>query len=240
MEKLQWFKFSHTDWIMGKIQRCPEITQARFVRLCCLYWNKETNVSVKDAIIEIDKDHFDILVNKDIIKIDDEHIFIDFLDTQYINIIETSKKARESVNKRWNKRNTTVIQNDTSVLLSNEVVIRNDTDKIREDKIREDIHTKFDFKKSCVSLGVDENLINDWLIVRKNKKASNTETAFNVIKKQIELCSIKPNECIKIAVENSWSGFKAEWLKSIDLPLNKLSNDEQYAINVMAQINKYK
>ena len=64
MDKLQWFKFTPSDWMMGKIQRCPEITQARFMRLCCLYWNKECLLSIEDAEIEIDKEHLDILIAK--------------------------------------------------------------------------------------------------------------------------------------------------------------------------------
>lgn len=71
---------------------------------------------------------------------------------------------------------------------------------------------KFDFKKSLLEIGVDENVAADWMIVRKHKKASNTETALNGIKKQIELSGLSANECIKIAVERSWQGFKAEWL----------------------------
>jgi len=91
MDKLQWFKFCPTDWVMGKIQRCPEITQARFLKLCCLYWNKNCEISVEDAIIEIDKDHFDILVAKKIIFISDDQIYISFLDEQNVEIKETSK-----------------------------------------------------------------------------------------------------------------------------------------------------
>ena len=79
MDKLQWFKFTPTDWIMGKIQRCPEITQARFMRLICLYWNKECVLSYEDAEIEIDKEHLDILISKKIIKIEDNFLLIEFL-----------------------------------------------------------------------------------------------------------------------------------------------------------------
>lgn len=189
MEKLQWFKFSHTDWIMGKIQRCPEITQARFIRLCCLYWNKETNVSIKDAEIEIDKEHLEILINKSIIKVDDEHIFIDFLDDQYKSILETSKKAKKAVEKRWSKvknSNTSVIQNNTNVLQNdtNVLLMNNDsnTDKIRKDKIREDktIPSIDEFVAYAISLKPNVNteqvkfkynawLVNDWKVNRKGK-----------------------------------------------------------------------
>jgi hypothetical protein len=70
----------------------------------------------------------------------------------------------------------------------------------------------FSFKKSLIDLGVDEKTISDWLKVRSKKKASNTETAFNNIKSQIEISGLSANECIKKAAENSWAGFKAEWI----------------------------
>lgn len=134
MDKLQWFKFTPSDWMMGKIQRCPEITQARFMRLCCLYWNKECLLSFEDAEIEIDKEHLEILISKKIIKSEDDFIKIEFLDEQMDGIIETSEKRRAAVLKRWNK----VKQKDTSVLQDDTSVLQNDTDKSRVEKKREE------------------------------------------------------------------------------------------------------
>lgn len=71
---------------------------------------------------------------------------------------------------------------------------------------------KFNFKKSLIELGIDENLVTDWLIVRKNKKASNTETAFKSIKNQIEKSNRTANECIELAITKNWSGFESEWI----------------------------
>lgn len=105
-------------------------------------------------------------------------------------------------------------------------------DKIRLDKIRKDNNkplseknisescqedekdTKpFSFKNSLLELGISKQVVNDWLIVRKNKKASNTLTAFNKIQKEILSSHLTPDECIQIAVENSWVGFKSDWVK---------------------------
>lgn len=75
---------------------------------------------------------------------------------------------------------------------------------------------KFNFKKSLLDLDISDKIVSDWLIVRKDKKASNTETAFNAIKSQIEMSGKTANECIRIASENSWSGFKAKWLENLN------------------------
>jgi len=144
MAYLSWFKFTPSDWIMGKIQRTPEITQARFMRLICLYWNKQCILSYDDAEIEIDKEHLDILLSKKIIKLENDFIIIEFLNEQLGTITETSQKRKEAVLLRWSK----VKQNDTSVSKINTSVLQNDTDKIREDKIRIDnINNNIDSRK---------------------------------------------------------------------------------------------
>jgi hypothetical protein len=222
MDKLQWFKFTPTDWIMGKIQRCPEITQARFMRLICLYWNKECILSYDDAEIEIDKEHLDILITKKIVRLVDNFISIEFLNEQLANISETSDKRREAVLQRWAK----VKQKDTNVLQVNTNVLQNDTDKSREelDKNREENikPPAFSFFNSLVSLGADKQLANDWLKVRKTKKATNTETAFNRFKNQFELSGYTINEVLTRCIEKSWSGFEAEWYKKQEKPKTKM------------------
>lgn len=75
---------------------------------------------------------------------------------------------------------------------------------------------KFNFKKSLIDLGVEEKIVNEWILVRKNKKATNSETAFNSLVNQIKLSKLSAKECIKISVENSWAGFKSEWVKNIN------------------------
>jgi hypothetical protein len=105
MDKLQWFKFTPSDWMMGKIQRCEEVTQARFVRLCCLYWNKNCLMSIEDAIIEIDKLHFEVLEAKKIVSLNDVYFNISFLDEQFFeikdNFDDKSKNGIIGNLKRW-------------------------------------------------------------------------------------------------------------------------------------------
>lgn len=71
----------------------------------------------------------------------------------------------------------------------------------------------FDFKKAFLDLDVDVKILEDWLKVRKTKKAVNSETAFNGIKKKMEASGKSFNECITISAEKSWAGFDIEWLK---------------------------
>lgn len=90
------------------------------------------------------------------------------------------------------------------------------TDSITDKKEKEDnklsSQKKFCFKQALLDLGVCESVVNDFLLVRKNKKATNSETAFNRIKNEIAKSGLNANECITIAVEHSWQGFSAEWV----------------------------
>lgn len=71
----------------------------------------------------------------------------------------------------------------------------------------------FDFKKSLLDLGVNESLVKDWMIVRKNKKASNTQTALNSFLNQVKQSRLTIEKVIEICVYKSWVGFEADWIK---------------------------
>ena len=71
---------------------------------------------------------------------------------------------------------------------------------------------RFDFKNALIEIGVSPEVAEDWMQVRKAAKATNTETAFNRIKHEIEKSGLSANECITIAVSRSWQGFQADWV----------------------------
>lgn len=71
---------------------------------------------------------------------------------------------------------------------------------------------RFDFKQSLIEIGVAPEVAEDWMHVRKTKRAANTETAFRRIKNEIDKSGLSANECITIAVARSWQGFQADWV----------------------------
>jgi hypothetical protein len=73
----------------------------------------------------------------------------------------------------------------------------------------------FNFKKSLINFGFDENLVSEWLQVRKNKKATNTETSFKKFISEIEKRNCNLNEILEIIVSNSWSGFSWAWIDNL-------------------------
>lgn len=70
----------------------------------------------------------------------------------------------------------------------------------------------FNFRGALIALGVTKEVADAWMQVRKTKKAVNTEIAFRSVQREIEKAGRPADECIRIAVERSWSGFRADWL----------------------------
>jgi len=73
------------------------------------------------------------------------------------------------------------------------------------------VETKFNFKSELLSLGVNEDVLSDWLKVRSKKKASNTKTALRALLAEITKSGLMVNDAIEYAASKSWSGFKAQW-----------------------------
>lgn len=69
----------------------------------------------------------------------------------------------------------------------------------------------FDFKKSLIGLGVNKQLVTEWMQVRKQKKAVNTETAYKRFITEVNKSGASVSDVVKLCVEKSWSGFEAEW-----------------------------
>lgn len=72
---------------------------------------------------------------------------------------------------------------------------------------------KFSFFHSLTKLTDNKQLINDWLKVRKNKRATNSETAYNMFINQVDKTNLSIDEVLKICIEKDWKSFKSEWVK---------------------------
>ena len=88
----------------------------------------------------------------------------------------------------------------------------NNKEDNKDINISSSIKGRFDFLKSLIALGVKEQTARDWMQVRKEKKASNTETAFRKIEQEIAKSGATAEDCIRMSAECSWAGFKAEWM----------------------------
>jgi hypothetical protein len=142
-KKAYWFKFEPSEWLMGKIMRCSEITQARYMRLCCMYWKNECIMSIEDAQIEIDAEPYSELLQKKIIKESGEYIKIKFLDTCMDDIGVIVEKKRNAANARWGKskgslKQGTPMQTDADAMHVHDSAMQNDADNITVHNSTED------------------------------------------------------------------------------------------------------
>ena len=218
-----------TDWMMGRIQRCPEITQARFMRLCCLYWNKECKMLIEDAEIEIDKEHLDILIAKKIILTNDLYINISFLDEQLFEVEDKTKdKSTSGIIgnlKRWhvdiyNQFMNKEITLENAIELSKSIATQSHTDstpiatqsqniaekKRREEKRKEEIDfSPFgdDFKIHWIT----------WTSYKKSqfrfayKEIKTEQLAFNDLVKKSNSDKLNAIEIINNSMVNGWKGL---------------------------------
>lgn len=114
--------------------------------------------------------------------------------------------------------------------------IKQETRNKKHKTVIKDIVTsvpKFNFEKEFLSLGVDDQILNDWLTVRKSKKASNTKTAFKGIMSEITKSGLMVNDAIELAARKSWAGFKAQWYFN-EQPAN---NIKEYSDTTAQNIN---
>lgn len=76
--------------------------------------------------------------------------------------------------------------------------------------------SSFPFLEELLNLGVDKQIAEDFMAVRKKKKATNTVTAFKKLQSEIEKSGMSANDCIKTSVEHDWKGFRVEWLNNLN------------------------
>lgn len=80
---------------------------------------------------------------------------------------------------------------------------------------------KFDFKKALVEdANVNEEVASDWMAVRKQKKAANTRTAFNLLLGQLEIIrnkyKVTNNDIIMVCVSRCWMGCRSSFFDNIN------------------------
>lgn len=90
---------------------------------------------------------------------------------------------------------------------------------------------KFITADELIDLGVDNQIAQDYLSIRKTKL---TQTAINLIIKQCQLADINLNSALEFCIENSWQSFKAEWYfnrqsKQNHQPTNRMDELRQMA-----------
>jgi hypothetical protein len=112
---------------------------------------------------------------------------------------EKSNKARQSALNRWNK--------DANAMRSH-----SDGNAINKSKVNNSKVNKYNFRESLIGFGFEPKLVDEWLVVRKQKKGVNSETAFTAFAREVEKTGVEKNAVLQKCIERSWCGFEANWL----------------------------
>ena len=88
-----------------------------------------------------------------------------------------------------------------------------DTDNVKVIDIKKEKEV-FNFRKSLIAFGFNERLVDDWMKVRKTKKATNTETALNSFLNECKRSNLENDSILQLCIERDWKGFKNEWLEN--------------------------
>jgi hypothetical protein len=228
-KELPYFKFEPNQWENGNIQMLSRDDKGLFIDLCSMYWSRLGDVPLKLAIQKLcagNATALKSLCDEKIIEVIEGNIFIKFLSEQLNEFDDISKQNSKNAKEGWEKRRKLREKSDRIATASTSQC-ENDAireEEIRENEIREEEiikKEKFDFKKSMFNYGFDENLIDDWLKVRKTKKATNTETAYKKFINQVEKSGHSINDVLEKCIEKSWSGFEADWYKKDVVKDNK-------------------
>jgi hypothetical protein len=247
-KELPYFKFYVSEWSDGDITLEDMEVQGLFINICSYYWSNECNLTLKKAekkFRNADPNLWNTILDERLIKVDEhDYISISFLDEQQNERTEQSKlkskggkasaEARrlKKLTEEEQKPNTSSTGNQHVLnSCSTEVQVLREEERRREEKRKEENKNNanaFSFSKSFIELGVEKQILNDWLKVRRKKKATDSETSFNSLKAQIEKSNKTANECIRVCVENDWKGFKSEWV------VNKVeSTKKPWEVNVL-------
>ena len=72
----------------------------------------------------------------------------------------------------------------------------------------------FNFREAMLSAGFAADLTEDWLKIRKTKKAVNSERAFKIFLEQVQRTGRDKNEILALVVQKQWKGFESSWVQS--------------------------
>ena len=100
--------------MMGRISRQPAEVQVAFIRLCCVYWNAECEMSTDHAELETDG-HLERLLQTRLVESNGPSVFIKFLDIQWEEANLHRTKMSQAGKRSAERRSSKVEENPTKV-----------------------------------------------------------------------------------------------------------------------------
>ena len=80
-----------------------------------------------------------------------------------------------------------------------------------ETEAKRETDSRFAPLAELLSRGVDKQVADDFLTLRKAKRSALTKTAIDGISREADKAGVSFSDAVTVCVERSWQGFKAEW-----------------------------
>jgi hypothetical protein len=205
-----YFKFIAAEWLTGDIVYENFDVQGLFINVCALYWQRDGKLSIEDITKRYKNEKLIQSLSGRFFLVNDGFIAISFLDEQLIDANHISKTNSENGKKGAEKRKQLAMAKRT---LSEQEANLSKEEKEKEEELNKN-KNKFSFRSALISFGFNSDLVDEWIKVRKNKKLTNSEIAFNLFIKQVELNGADKNKILEKCVEKSWGGFESDWYKN--------------------------
>ncbi len=205
----------------GIFDKLPNDKAGELIKFIFSYVNDE-NPKIDDLLLEIAFEPIKTQLKRDLVKWEglkgDRSTagILGNLKRYNLDLYELVKSDSMSLNEAQSiARNRKTSQSDTNIAVNDNV---NVSVNVNDNK-------KYNFRNELLALGVEANIADEWIKVRKHKKLTNTETALNAVKKEVYKTGQTLHDILTICVENSWGGFKSEWLNraNVEQPRRKLN-----------------
>jgi hypothetical protein len=200
-----------------KVQRLSEADQRRYIMLLCLRCSN-SDVTLHKALhdddvtflLRVTNDEWQatkaVLIERKLI--DQNNLPTSWDKRQFRSDSSAERVARHREAKKQLSNGDVTLQKRQSNALDTDT----DTDTEKNKK-----HTPKKPQKNGAfallsNLGVSNQTANDWIAIRKLKKAAITHTALDGISREANKAGISLEEALKVCCERGWSGFKADWM----------------------------
>lgn len=97
-----------------------------------------------------------------------------------------------------------------------------ETDCVEMPNKREKKPKTFNALEALIELGVDEQVADDWLKLRRRKRADLTRTALDGLVREANKAGISPAKAVRICAERGWQSFRADWDWRDDKPQGRV------------------
>ena len=86
---------------------------------------------------------------------------------------------------------------------------------------------------------VEKSVWQDFVILRKAKKAPLTKTAVEGLRREADKAGLTINAAIRVCCENGWQGFKAAWYENMKSKNNKASGETAYQRSMRERVAEF-